>query len=237
MLQGRDGRVLAVARGVQGEFKHRDPRFLFGRSAAPRSVPAAALPEPKRAAEIDEATYRFEQFPEYEELQQRIQLAAAFGLKNPYFNVHERVTNDTTVIAGREMINFSSYNYLGISGDPVVYAAAQGRPSTSTAPSVSASRVASGEKPLHRELERSYRRGFFGTEDAMVFVGGHATNVTAIGHLFGAGDLILHDALAHDSHPAGRQALGRQARGRSRTTTARRWTAAHAAAPQLPSAC
>jgi len=30
-------------------------------------------------------------------------------------------------------------------------------------------------------------------------VGGHATNETVIGHLFGPGDLILHDALAHNS--------------------------------------
>ena len=33
----------------------------------------------------------------------------------------------------------------------------------------------------------------------MCFVGGHATNETVIGHLFGPGDLILHDALAHNS--------------------------------------
>ncbi|MCA9232711.1 MAG: aminotransferase class I/II-fold pyridoxal phosphate-dependent enzyme, partial [Planctomycetales bacterium] len=31
------------------------------------------------------------------------------------------------------------------------------------------------------------------------FVGGHSTNETTIGHLFGAGDLILHDSLAHNS--------------------------------------
>jgi 7-keto-8-aminopelargonate synthetase-like enzyme len=36
-------------------------------------------------------------------------------------------------------------------------------------------------------------------EDAIVYVGGHATNESTIGHLFGAGDLILHDALAHNS--------------------------------------
>src|SRR5205823_8345704 len=33
VLQSRDGRVVAVARGVQGEFKHRDPRFLIGRTS------------------------------------------------------------------------------------------------------------------------------------------------------------------------------------------------------------
>ena len=40
---------------------------------------------------------------------------------------------------------------------------------------------------------------FVGVEDALVYVGGHSTNETTIGHLFGPGDLILHDALAHNS--------------------------------------
>ncbi|HEX3869151.1 MAG TPA: aminotransferase class I/II-fold pyridoxal phosphate-dependent enzyme, partial [Pirellulales bacterium] len=34
---------------------------------------------------------------------------------------------------------------------------------------------------------------------SIVYVGGHSTNETTIGHLFGPGDLILHDALAHNS--------------------------------------
>jgi acyl-CoA synthetase (AMP-forming)/AMP-acid ligase II/acyl carrier protein len=42
-------------------------------------------------------------------------------------------------------------------------------------------------------------RPIFGVEDAIVYVGGHATNESTIGHLFGPGDLILHDALAHNS--------------------------------------
>ena len=40
---------------------------------------------------------------------------------------------------------------------------------------------------------------FVGTEDSIVYVGGHTTNVTTIGHLFGEKDLILYDALSHDS--------------------------------------
>src|SRR5207248_992955 len=84
--------------------------------------------------------------------EQRLGLATAFGLRNPYFNVHERVTNDTSVIGGRTVINWSSYNYLGLSGDPNVTRAAQ-EAVARYGTSVSASRVASGEKPLHRELE------------------------------------------------------------------------------------
>jgi 7-keto-8-aminopelargonate synthetase-like enzyme len=64
--------------------------------------------------------------------------------------------------------------------------------------SVSASRLASGEKDLHGELERALAR-FLGAEAALSFVGGHSTNETVIGHLVGPGDLVLHDALAHNS--------------------------------------
>ena len=40
---------------------------------------------------------------------------------------------------------------------------------------------------------------FHGLEDAICYVGGHATNESTIGHLFGPGDLIVHDSLAHNS--------------------------------------
>jgi 7-keto-8-aminopelargonate synthetase-like enzyme len=64
--------------------------------------------------------------------------------------------------------------------------------------SCSASRLLSGEKPVHRELELELAK-LLGTEDAMALVSGHATNVTVIGHLLGEGDLVIHDSLAHDS--------------------------------------
>jgi 8-amino-7-oxononanoate synthase len=111
--------------------------------------------------------------------------------------VHEGIMNDRTIINGQEYINFCSYNYIGMSGDPVVVNAtrdAVARYGTS----VSASRLVSGEKPLHGALERGIA-DFIGTEAAIVLVGGHSTNETVIGHLFGAGDLILHDALSHNS--------------------------------------
>jgi 8-amino-7-oxononanoate synthase len=146
---------------------------------------------------LDESSYQLGRFPEYVELHKRLRNIRAVGLKNPYFNVHERVTNDTTWIAGREVINFSSYNYLGLSGDPAVSRAAR-EAIERYGTSVSASRLASGEKVLHGELETSLA-DFLGTEGCLVFVGGYVTNVSIIGHLVGPSDLIVHDALAHDS--------------------------------------
>ncbi len=148
-------------------------------------------------AEIPPDFYRFDKYPEYVKLRQNLDLLERTELGNPYFTVHQGVTNDRTIIDGREMINFSSYNYVGMSGDPVVVKAAQDA-AAKYGTSVSASRLVSGQKDLHVELERTIA-GFSGSEDAVVFVGGHATNESTIGHLYGPGDLILHDALAHNS--------------------------------------
>jgi 8-amino-7-oxononanoate synthase len=72
---------------------------------------------------------------------------------------------------------------------------------------VSASRPVSGERGVHRDLERKIAQ-VYGVEDAVTFVSGHATNVTVIGYLFGARDLILHDALIHNSVLQGIQLSG-----------------------------
>ncbi|HEV8323184.1 MAG TPA: aminotransferase class I/II-fold pyridoxal phosphate-dependent enzyme [Myxococcota bacterium] len=152
---------------------------------------------PVATKDIPEEHYRIEKFAEVEALGQRLQMAQLFGLKNPYFSVHEGVARDTSVVEGRRLVNYSSYNYLGMSGQPDVTAAvveAVQRYGTS----VSASRVASGEKPVHGALEAALA-DFLGCEASLVFVSGHATNVTVVGHLMGEGDLILHDQLAHDS--------------------------------------
>jgi 8-amino-7-oxononanoate synthase len=148
-------------------------------------------------AEIPPNTYCFDQFPEYVKLRENLDMLDASGLGNPFFAVHEGLTTDRTTIAGRELINFSSYNYLGMSGDPAVGRSAKAaidRYGTSA----SASRLVSGQRGIHVELEAAMTR-FLGTEDTVALVGGHATNETVIGHLFGPGDLILHDALAHNS--------------------------------------
>ncbi len=156
-------------------------------------VPAAEL----ERREIPPCDYRFREFPEYKRLKQTMQMLSATGMPNPYFSVHQSLTRDTTQIEGRSMISFASYNYLGMSGDPVVSRAAQ-EAIEKYGTSVSASRLVSGEKPVHGELERELA-AFIGTEAAITFVGGHSTNETTIGHLLGPGDLIVHDSLAHNS--------------------------------------
>lgn len=147
--------------------------------------------------DVPPENYQFSHMPEYVKLRQTKAMLSATGVPNPYFSVHEAVTNDRTVIDGKELISFASYNYLGMSGDPTVARAAKDAIDR-FGTSVSASRLVSGEKPIHGELEQALA-SFIGAEDAVCFVGGHSTNETTIGHLLGPGDLIVHDALAHNS--------------------------------------
>jgi 8-amino-7-oxononanoate synthase len=146
---------------------------------------------------VPDAYYRIDKFPEYLRLRQSLDLAESLPFGNPFFSVHEGITNNRTTIGGKSLINFSSYNYLGFSGDPAVSQAAK-EAIDRYGTSVSASRLVSGQKPIHVELEKSLAK-FFGLEDAIVFGGGHATNESVVGHLMGPGDLILHDGLAHNS--------------------------------------
>jgi 8-amino-7-oxononanoate synthase len=132
--------------------------------------------------------------------------AAALGIADPFFRLHDGIAGAETAVDGRRYANFSSYDYLGLNGDPRVTAAAKAaieRYGTT----VSASRAVSGERALHRELEAALAR-LHGVEDAMVLVSGHATNVSAIGALLGPDDAIVHDALAHNSIAEGARLAG-----------------------------
>jgi len=147
--------------------------------------------------DIPAEDYDIAQFSEYQKLRQQADMLEAAGLENPFFVEHESVAGGTTMIDGRKMINFSNYNYLGMSGDPDVSRAAK-KAIDRHGTSVSASRLVSGQNRLHTELEHALA-DLVGAEAAITFVGGHATNESTIGHLVGPNDLILHDALAHNS--------------------------------------
>lgn len=162
--------------------------------AAKPAAPVAAKPVQK---EIKPENYDFSRFPEIVAHAQQFGQLQTLGIKNPYFRVNETITNNRTRIEGREMLSFSSYNYLGLSGDPRVSQASKDA-IDKYGTSVSASRVATGEKSLHKELEQEIAN-LIGTEDAIVFVGGHATNVTTVGHLMRPQDLIVFDELSHNS--------------------------------------
>ena len=156
-------------------------------------------------AEPDRVT-DFALWPEYRALRARLDLLEGQGIESPFFQVHEGVTGSHATIAGRRVLNFANYNYLGLSGDPDVTRAAQEAVAL-WGSSVSASRVVSGERPIHAALERELA-GFLGVDDAIVFIGGHPANVSTISHLFATDDVILCDALMHNSAVQGAEFSG-----------------------------
>ena len=160
--------------------------------------PAPAAPLPRETpAEWSTATAVVDEFPEVRQFEERLTAITGTGADFPYFRVHQGTIRDTTRIGDREYLSFGSYNYLGLSGHPAVSEAVH-RAVDRYGTSVSASRPLSGERELTVTLERALA-DFLGVGDCLALVSGHATNVTAIGHLIGPGDLVLHDALAHDS--------------------------------------
>ncbi|MEV7559104.1 aminotransferase class I/II-fold pyridoxal phosphate-dependent enzyme [Streptomyces sp. NPDC089795] len=174
------------------------PEQRSGADVAPAPPPADLPADPAPAATpLPEEHTRIECFPEVTAHTERVATLSELGLPNPYFLVHEGALTDTTVIDGRELLSFSSYNYLGMATHPQVNEAAH-EAIERCGTSVSASRLLSGSRPLHLELE-SELADLLGCEAAITLANGHATNVTVIGHLVGPGDLIVHDALAHDS--------------------------------------
>ncbi len=186
--QGSSGRGLEAKDGPLGKV------LSSGRQSVD---PVARVCAHKKIREVQPECLPFVDFPEYRNLQQILLGMKARGIENPYFREHEGFNASGAVAENREHITFSRYNYLGMAGDPVVSQAAK-EAIDRYGTSVSASRIASGQRPLHREIEKEIA-GLIGTEDSLVFVSGHATNVTTIGHLFGKLDLIVHDALIHNS--------------------------------------
>ena len=174
----------------------------------PQGSPVESSRQHEIAEEIPESFYRIERFPSYELLQVQRSIAGQLGLDDPFFRVHEGIAADTTRIDGRELINFCTYSYVGLNGDSrVLEAAVQAARQYGT--SASASRLVSGERPPHRELERALA-AFLGTEDCLLFVSGHTTNVSTLSAIAGPRDLILHDRLIHNSVLQGALASGAQ---------------------------
>lgn len=185
--------------------KHMGTRPMLATPTAPSVDSPSKLEGP-----IPESYYVLEKTPEYIRLQRTRESLQSTGLRNPFFSVHEGRIGSTTSIGGRQLISYASYNYLGLSGHPQVTKTAK-EAIDEFGTSVSASRIVSGEKTIHRQLESEISQ-FLGVEDVITFPGGHATNESVIGHLVGSHDLIIHDSLAHNSIVQGAELSGARRR-------------------------
>lgn len=97
----------------------------------------------------------------------------------------------------RGLVNFASYNYLGLSYRPEVKQAIKEAVDIYGGGS-SGSPILSGTTALHRSFAEEVA-AFKGTEAAMIFPTGYSANVGTIAGLMRSGDLIVADQFAHAS--------------------------------------
>jgi 8-amino-7-oxononanoate synthase len=100
-------------------------------------------------------------------------------------------------LGGRELVNFSSNDYLNLAADPRL-ARAAARAARRYGCGAGASPLVSGCLPPLRRLERDLAR-WEGTESALVFASGYAANLAAVTATVGRGDAVFSDELNHAS--------------------------------------
>ncbi len=115
----------------------------------------------------------------------------------PYFRLLTSEAGPVVEMEGRETIMLGSNNYLGLTADPRVKAAARDaleRYGTG----LTGSRFLNGTTPLHVELEREIAE-WMGTDGALVFTTGYQANLGAIGTILEPGDTVICDSGDHAS--------------------------------------
>jgi 8-amino-7-oxononanoate synthase len=166
---------------------------------------------PDSPADLSEPTGSGFAIPDdYAYLKRTFETRDEFGYSDLFYQTFDRTHRSRVWRDGQEFINFCSYDYLGLASSPEVTAAAVDAIGV-YGTSVSASRLVSGERPIHQQLERSLAN-FLGSDDAIVFVSGYSTNADTIGHLMGPDDLIVYDSLIHASVRQGIKLSGATAR-------------------------
>lgn len=108
--------------------------------------------------------------------------------------------------AGRRLISFSCNDYLNLSRHPTVIKAAVDA-AERYGTGAGASRLVTGNHPLHAELEARLAR-LKATDAACVFGSGYLANTGIIPALAGSDDLILADELSHACIHAGAKLSG-----------------------------
>ncbi len=115
----------------------------------------------------------------------------------PFHMPLEAKAGPCVIADGHQMLMMSSYDYLGLIGDPRIDKAAIEavmRYGTST----SGARLLTGTLDIHRRMEADLAH-FKGTEDALTFSSGYMANLGVIYGLFGPSDRVIIDELCHRS--------------------------------------
>src|SRR5215216_1896477 len=115
----------------------------------------------------------------------------------PYFRLLEGPAGPVVEMEGSERVMLGSNNYLGLTGDPRVKAAAR-KALDDYGTALTGSRLLNGTIPLHQDLEREIA-DWMNTEDALVFTTGYQANVGALSTLLAPGDTVIVDSGDHAS--------------------------------------
>ena len=152
----------------------------------------------------------FESMPAYKSIKKYEKIGQLLGIESPFFRASDGTAGSMCFIDGKEYLNFAWCDYLGLNQHPSLGEAVKAA-TAKFGTCASASRLVAGETTLHRELETEIA-SFVGVESALLFVSGHAANVSTISTVMGEGDLIVHDEFVHNSAVLGTRLSGATAR-------------------------
>ncbi len=124
------------------------------------------------------------------------------GIKEAGLFKNERVIvspqgAEITISSGAEVLNFCANNYLGLSNNPQLIAAAKDALDTHGY-GLSSVRFICGTMDLHKTLEAKIAE-FFGTEDTILYAACFDANGGVFEPLLGENDAIISDSLNHAS--------------------------------------
>jgi glycine C-acetyltransferase len=115
--------------------------------------------------------------------------------------LHPRVLEDEqkarTRFDGREVINLTSNNYLGLANHPRMNEAAS-RAAADYGAGTGAVRTIAGTMAMHRDLERRFA-AFKHAEEALMFQSGFTANAGTVAAILDKEDVIVSDQLNHAS--------------------------------------
>src|SRR5213596_211185 len=115
----------------------------------------------------------------------------------PYFRLLEGPAGPVVEMEGAERVMLGSNNYLGLTADERVRAAAR-EALDRYGTGLTGSRLLNGTLDLHLDLERELAE-WMGTEEAIVFSTGHQANVGTLGTILGPSDTVIADSGDHAS--------------------------------------
>ena len=137
----------------------------------------------------------------YDQLQKQLQQELA-SIKEAGLYKNERIIvspqgAEIKLADGKEVLNFCANNYLGLSNNPQLIAAAKNALDTHGY-GMSSVRFICGTTDIHKQLEQKIA-DFFGTEDTILYAAAFDANGGVFEPLFGEEDAIISDALNHAS--------------------------------------